>query len=229
MQEKRAKNDNAPIGQRLKLEMKKRSLSSVDLARRADVKTSFIYDIISGKSANPSSVKLARVAESLGVSLAYLAGGSDGGEGYSFAIASSSSEFVNLLRIRAENTAEGVKLISRDEPSENYQFRKDWIKNRFNVASTDLRLISMHGDSMQPTFSHNDLLMVDLTQKHPSPPGIFLLFDGMGLSVKRVDYISHPSNPKARIISDNSQYSTYERSMTEVTLIGRVVWFAREI
>ena len=65
------------IGQRLKLEMKKRNISSAQLAKRADVKISFIYDVISGKSANPSTVKLARVAEGLGVSLAELVGSGD--------------------------------------------------------------------------------------------------------------------------------------------------------
>src|ERR1700690_1755259 len=65
---------NNLIGQRLKYEMKKRGVTSTELAKRADVKTSFIYDVISGKSANPSTVRLARVAEALGANLADLAG-----------------------------------------------------------------------------------------------------------------------------------------------------------
>src|ERR1700722_8204055 len=68
-------SNKKPIVHRLKIEMKKRGIASTGLAKLADVKTSFLYDVISGKSANPSTVKLARVAQSLGVSLAYLVGG----------------------------------------------------------------------------------------------------------------------------------------------------------
>jgi hypothetical protein len=38
-----------PIGHRLKLEMQKQGVTSAQLAKRADVKTSFIYDVLSGK------------------------------------------------------------------------------------------------------------------------------------------------------------------------------------
>jgi hypothetical protein len=32
-----------------------------------------------------------------------------------------------------------------------------------------------------------------------------------------------------RIISDNGVYGPYERSAEEVTIVGRIRWFAREI
>src|SRR3954463_9843442 len=95
-----------PIGQRLKLEMKRRGITSAELAKRADVKTSFIYDIISGKSANPSTVKLARVAQGLGVSLSSLVG-SDA----QFAAAArqaQGSEYVTIPHIAVDVTGGGI-------------------------------------------------------------------------------------------------------------------------
>jgi transcriptional regulator with XRE-family HTH domain len=61
-----------PIGVRLRARMHQCGFSSTELARRAEVKTSFIYDVLSGKSANPSPLKLARLAQAMGVSLSAL-------------------------------------------------------------------------------------------------------------------------------------------------------------
>jgi len=227
MQQKYATNDNhKDIGQRLRTEMKKRGLSSVELAKRADVKTSFLYDVISGKSANPSSIKLARVAESLGVSLTYLAGTSDSPvEGYQFSLPSQLQDYVSVPHL----VVEGGALVAREDPLENYHFRKDWIKKQIGISPADLRILTVHGDNMQPALLHGDTLLVDTTKKHPSPPGIFVLFDGMGLVAKRVEFIAHPEQPKLRISCDNPHYSTYESPIEEATIIGRVVWFSREV
>ena len=35
--------------------------------------------------------------------------------------------------------------------------------------------------------------------------------------------------PTVRVISDNPIYAPYERSAEEVTIVGRIRWFAREI
>jgi transcriptional regulator with XRE-family HTH domain len=216
-----------PIGQRLKFEMKKRGVTSAELAKRADVKTSFIYDVISGKSANPSTVKLARVAEKLGISLAYLVGSSQLPDLHTHSL---DDAHIALPRIAVDATADGSKVISMlDQDSEPCLFRKAWIKEHLQAEVDDLRILNVRGDSMEPTLCHNDLILVDTSKKTPSPPGLFVLFDGFGLLVKRIEQLAQHQPPRLRIISDNAQYSTYERSADETFIIGRVVWFARGI
>jgi len=217
-------NHQNPIGQRLKTEMKTRGISSSELARRADVKTSFLYDIMSGKSANPSTVKLARVAESMGVNLAWLVGGN--------ATASAKSlheDYITIPRILVDASAGGGTLVSVEQEGESYYFRKAWIREHLGTRESDLRMLYVRGDSMEPTLHNNDLILVDTTKKAPSPPGIFVLFDGGGLVAKRLEYSPRKEPSRLRIISDNPQYSIYERSTDETVIIGRVVWFAREI
>jgi phage repressor protein C with HTH and peptisase S24 domain len=220
-----------PIGIRLKLEMKKQGVSSAELARRAEVKTSFLYDVISGKSANPSTVKLARVADALGVSLAYLAGSAENPSEKYFMPANveTSEDYVTIPRLMVDISAGSGTLVSQFHKEERYYFRNEWIKTHLGVKSSELRMLYVRGDSMEPTLYHNDILLVDTTKKAPSPPGVFVLFDGFGLMPKRLEYASTNSQTLLRVISDNPQYSTYERSAEEMFIIGRVVWFAREI
>ena len=214
-----------PIGARLKLEMKKRGLTSSELARRADVLTSFLYDIISGKSNNPSTIKLARVADTLGVSLAYLVRGIEEApsnglkEGY---------VAIPLLTLNQDSN-DREHQPDQGEGKEPFYFSGDFIRNHLDSEIANLRLFTINGDSMEPALLHHDIVLVDITKKTPSPPSIFILYDGAGLVAKRLEYVSNPKNPHIRVISDNPHYSTYECSISDAAIVGRVVWFSREI
>lgn len=222
-------NHTNPIGSRLKLEMKKRGITSTELARRADVLTSFLYDIISGKSSNPSIIKLARVADALGVSLTYLVRGV--AENTTATTHDAVKEnYITIPHIALNNSTNTVdSLIPYKADSEPYYFNSEWIRNHLDTNISDLRMLTISGDSMEPTLCHQDVVIIDTSKKTPSPPSIFILFDGFGLSAKRLEYVSETKNPRIRIISDNPHYSTYECSISDVTIIGRVVWFSREI
>jgi phage repressor protein C with HTH and peptisase S24 domain len=87
----------------------------------------------------------------------------------------------------------------------------------------------VEGDSMMPTLHDDDIVLVDLGRRSPTPPGIFVLHDGMGLVAKRLEHVANSDHPRLRIISDNPFYKPYEVSGEEVNMIGRIRWFAREM
>ena len=66
--------DTSMIRDRLRESMDARNMNCIQLANAAGVRTSFLYDILSGKSVNPSVVHLSKVATALQVNLSYLAG-----------------------------------------------------------------------------------------------------------------------------------------------------------
>jgi len=51
----------------------------------------------------------------------------------------------------------------------------------------------------------------------------------MGLVAKQLEHIPNNEPPNVRVISDNTFYSAYERTADEISIIGRIRWFAREI
>lgn len=211
------------IRDRLRHELDRNRLTAVQLARNAGVKTSFIYDILNGKSTNPSTVKLAMVAESLGINLSYLAGSAEhphlGGINLS-----SQSDLVAIPHLAAQGTE------AKARKSEPYcYFRRAWIRDTLSASPNDLRAVTLAGATMQPTLCDKDLVLVDTRQTSPSPPGIFVLSDGFGLVAKRLEYASSAKPPVVRVISDNPQYGAYERSASQIQIIGRVVWLARQL
>ena len=54
---------------------------------------------------------------------------------------------------------------------------------------------------MMPTLHDGDIVLVG--RRTPTPPGVFVLYDGMGLVAKRVEHITNSDPPRVRIISDN--------------------------
>ena len=67
---------------------------------------------------------------------------------------------------------------------------------------------------------------IDCIQTRPSPLGIFILDDGVGLVAKRIKVIPSTTPQMLRISMENAACSTYQRRIDEVHIIGRVVWFA---
>ena len=90
-------------------------------------------------------------------------------------------------------------------------------------------MMPIYSNSMVPLLEHDDTVMLDCSQTHPSPPGIFILDDGVGLVAKRIEIIPSTTPQMPRISSENSAYSSYHRRIDEVHIIGRVVWFARRL
>ena len=86
-------------------------------------------------------------------------------------------------------------------------------------------VITVQGDSMLDEngkgLMPGDKVVVDSSNNVPSPAGLFCLWDGIGVVLKRLEYIEESES--IRIISDNPKHRTYERSLGEVSIIGRVI------
>lgn len=94
----------------------------------------------------------------------------------------------------------------------------------FSQSAESLTVIRVTGDSMEPDYQAGERVLIDRSYRSPSPPGIYMLWDGIGLVLKRVEVVFGSSDPiMLRISSINPAYSTYERPLDEVQINGRVV------
>lgn len=101
------------------------------------------------------------------------------------------------------------------------------IVERMSANTDTIRIIRVEGDSMQPLLHPGDRVAVDTMRIKPTPPGLFIIWDGIGLLIKRVEHI--PGTKNVRISSANEAYSTYEQPIKDLHIQGRVVWVGREI
>lgn len=99
-----------------------------------------------------------------------------------------------------------------------------------SADNDDVRIIEVWGDSMEPTLSSGDRVMVNTRDTYPRPGGVFALWDGRGVSVKRLELVGYgEKKKKLRIISDNPRHGTDEVDPADVHIAGRVIWCARRM
>jgi phage repressor protein C with HTH and peptisase S24 domain len=216
--------------ERTKARTRQLGMSAAELSRAASVNRSFVYDILRGKSQVPNLEKLTRVAAALKVEVEWLLTGKGGVEGDDPINEGYHNEFVAIQHVLARPSMGGGTLIeTEDTPGRDFHFRRAWIRDRLKAAPSMLRVMSVQGDSMMPTLVDGDTVLVDMNQRHPAPPGIFVLPDGMGLVAKRLEHVPLSNPPRVRIISDNSRYSPHECTADEINIVGRVRWYGREL
>ncbi len=83
-----------------------------------------------------------------------------------------------------------------------------------------IEAINVSGDSMEPTFSYNDIVFINRSKTDLQRGGIFTIRTEAGLFIKR---IQKRIDGKLDIISDNQVYSTQTLDPSEIEVIGRVV------
>ena len=102
---------------------------------------------------------------------------------------------------------------------------------RGGAAPENLRIIQVRGDSMEPEMREGDRIVVDISRKTPATGETFVLWDGNGIVVKKVDAAPCEGNGprRIRLISENPDYPTYSPLAQDVHVIGKVLWVVRRV
>lgn len=66
-----------------------------------------------------------------------------------------------------------------------------------------------------------DFVFIDETKINPRMPGIFALWEGDGITIKRIEVVANSDPIRLRLIPENEKYSSYEQNGDEVRIIGR--------
>lgn len=106
-----------------------------------------------------------------------------------------------------------------------YAFRKEWLR-RISGSPDSLILVKVCGDSMQPTISDSDIVLVDTARSRIRSGAIYAIGIDDTISIKRLDLL--PPD-KVNVLSDNSRYQPYTAALDQVRILGQVIWFAREL
>lgn len=102
------------------------------------------------------------------------------------------------------------------------------IEQVFRGQPSDFVLIRVRGNSMEPTFHHDDELLVDKRDRSPTQPGPFAIWDAEWgeYLVKNVERLQ---GGKVRLFPSNSEFSAVEVQNEETKILGRPVWFGRRL
>src|SRR5262249_34229490 len=122
--------------------------------------------------------------------------------------------------------------MSRDAVKSVWQVPKLYLRE-LGLTDNGLYFFRAVGDRMtRPDgggINSGDILMADTKDRHPSPPGIFALHDGVGVVVNRLEFVANSEPPRICIKPANPAHAIYELPAEEVRVIGRCVWYGRQL
>lgn len=130
-----------------------------------------------------------------------------------------------LIQVREDvEVSAGAGAIVASEEKSKYclAFRKDWLQSR-GLKEKDLYVVFARGDSMEPTISDGDSLLVNTAEKDPQDGHIYVIRSCEMLWVKRIQRLLDGS---LLLISDNKIYPPMPLKLDEasdVEIIGKVV------
>ena len=110
-----------------------------------------------------------------------------------------------------------------------FGFDERWLARLTRAKGSSLSIINVAGDSMEPTLSSGDEVLVDASdQSSRLRDGIYVLRADDALVVKRVTL--KPGGRKITISSDNPAYPSWDDvDRADIQIVGRVIWFGRAL
>ena len=136
---------------------------------------------------------------------------------------------VNVTRVPVRASA-GAGALPGDEAGKPYfGFDERWLKSLTATPAGSLSIIRVEGDSMAPTLSAGDDILVDSGDALDRlRDGIYVLRVDDALLVKRLAL--HPVGRQVTVQSDNPAYPDWpDCSIADMHCVGRVIWAGRKI
>jgi phage repressor protein C with HTH and peptisase S24 domain len=109
-----------------------------------------------------------------------------------------------------------------------WMFSTDWLRAVTPAPFSQLVVVQVSGDSMEPTLHNGDYALIDSSQLNPRREGIYVLRIDDTLMIKRVTV--HPATKRVTLGTDNARYQTYEDlDAGNVEALGRVIWIGHTL
>lgn len=224
-------DDLDTLGKRVKARRLYLKLSQTQLAGLADMSQGDISKIERGDSQQTS--KIAQLAAALQCNAYWLATG-NGDSGFvqpAFSVEQTKAQFLpgfEQLSITVLST--GASMGPGAEQHDDVVIgritvRPEWVTKTLKPLTKieNLRFIHGYGDSMEPTFTDGDILLVDTGVHTADIDGIYVLEANDRLFIKRV---TERFDGTHEITSDNPRVKTVQAldGSQQVDILGRVVW-----
>lgn len=210
------------------------------LARDAGTNENYVYDILSGKTVSPTEAGLRKLARVLGCSIQDLTEEMERPEdevpeheGTSHAVPklaraasralAKTSDTIGIDELDVRASAGAGALHEVEQVRATWQLPRDLLRSYSSSPAEHIKIATIIGDSMEPTLMAATKVMIDTQDKRPSPPGIFYVWDGVGLVCKRVEIVPGTDPLRVRLISDNTRYTAYEINLEDAQIQGRVM------
>ncbi len=121
------------------------------------------------------------------------------------------------LKVRRNETSNPSSFEDRDST--------EWMTSESLVCSETekTRAFQVNEDCMRPHYCRGDRVLVDLTDRKPNPPGIFMVSDGFGNMLRHCEYTPKSAMTKIKISAPAPGFQPQVLNVTDFLILGRVI------
>ena len=194
-------------------------------------KTSFKASTLHRYMNGETEIKLSDAAvlcRMAGFSLEWLAEGS-GEPGSEVAAETEPDDYALIPGYNVQVSAGNGSAINEEQVTRKLAFRRKWLRFR-GLHEKNLVVVFAKGDSMEPTISDNNTIMVDTSDNVPQDGRMYVIRVDDHLLVKRTQIVPGQG---VQLISDNKDYPPMLVKLgnadTTIEFVGRVVWIGKDV
>lgn len=220
------------LGQRIRHHRKRIKKNQTELAEMIGVSQDSISNWETMKR-EPSMEDIGNLAGAFGISIHDLIpeqSQSPDQKNSSEAPGTTEDGYITLPRLNICPSAGAGTITEEEMPVDFVRFKEDWLRTVLRLKPENLNIVSVDGDSMEPTLRSGDLIIVDCRTPDSIKDGVYVIRHDGALKVKRLQGLGKGS---IKITSDNPRYDPItvgpDSPPEEFSVCGRVVWAGRRM
>lgn len=106
---------------------------------------------------------------------------------------------------------------------DEWKFPEGYLGQVLNVTAGRSLILPVIGDSMVPTYTPGDRVLVDLRQNEMTIDAVYVISDGESPpQIKRLQRVLFSQPAMVEVISDNPSHKTQQVELAHLTIVGRV-------
>jgi phage repressor protein C with HTH and peptisase S24 domain len=215
-------------GDKLRIARKARGLTQKELADKLGVRQSVISDLETGQL-HSWNIHAKRLVESLAQPQDYFGAYLETDQPVFSDALADMPPVVQVPEYDVRLSAGGGFIVDEETTRRTWPLPRFLVVDTLGIAPGGATIQEVIGDSMEPTLSSGDYVLIDFKDQRIGLPGIFAVWDGDALVCKRLERIPGADPSEVRIKSDNPLHGEYRVLEERVNVVGRVRWVTRRM
>ncbi len=124
---------------------------------------------------------------------------------------------------RADREAAHFGENDHDGQNEQWTIPPGLLEERTNAPPDKIKVFKVKEKTMEPDFKIGENVVVDLSDRNPSPPGTFIISDGYGELIRQCELVPGSKPPKIRVAAVKKEFQPQTLELSDFQIIGRVI------
>lgn len=97
------------------------------------------------------------------------------------------------------------------------------LSGRTKAPSDQIKIFEVRENTMEPDFRRGEHVLIDLSDKRPSPPGVFVVSDGFGHLIRQCEFLPGVQPPEIKVSAKDKSFQPQILKSDEFKVVGRII------